>query len=126
MPETRSFKARRQPLRTEKFKITYEVLVPAAGNGDGPGEPSETWVEREREFTAHLPIPDVLLMDSANMRIDENSIAFRDIFKAALRDEFDEFWTFIKDPDVLIDAETIGEIYAWFAEDATGRPTTPS
>lgn len=107
----RSFKAARQEERTEDFEFIYS---------------DHEDKEYKRVFTAHLPVPDVLLMETSNTTVDQNTVAFRGVFQAALRDDFDEFWKIVQSPDYLIAAESIGDIYAWFVEDASGRPTPPS
>lgn len=42
---------------------------------------------------------------------------------AIVREDFDEFWGLIEDPDIAIPVETLSEIANWLAEQYTERPT---
>jgi hypothetical protein len=40
--------------------------------------------------------------------------------------EYKRFRNYLKNPDIIIEMETIGEIAAWLVEEYTARPTEPS
>ena len=79
------------------------------------------------EFKAYPGrIPGAVIMDVPNMMVDENTVAYWNVFRHALGDEFDRFSAIIHDPKRLVPAETLSEILSWLFEEATGRPTQPS
>ncbi len=111
MAAPKSFKAARQAQRIEPFTVTWT---------DEAGD------EHDSEFKAYLPIPGALILDATNIVVDQNSVALRSVFQAAMRDGYEEFWAFLSDPGRSIDAELLGDIVAWLYEESSGRPTEPS
>lgn len=91
------------------------------------------WLDAEGEvagsetFTAYPgKIPGACLMDIPNMAIDENTVAMWQVFRCALRDDFERFSEIVHDPDKIVPPETLGAIQGWLFVQATGRPTRPS
>lgn len=53
--------------------------------------------------------------------------ALYDFFKDVMdEEEYTRFRDYLRNPDIIIEMDTIGEIAAWLVEEYTERPTEPS
>jgi hypothetical protein len=99
----------------------------SGGRKIGDYEPI-TFSLNNQEFTAKPAIQGSTLLefvasadgDSGGAMANALYTFFKDVMTP---EEYDRFMVLLKDPEVIIDMELIGEIAAWLVEEYSGRPT---
>lgn len=70
-------------------------------------------------------IPASVMMDLPGMAVSMDSRPMWEFFEAALGDDYQRFYAYVRRPDVAIEADELVAIVAWLAEESAERPTAP-
>lgn len=82
------------------------------------------------DFQCRPALPGAQLLDFVRRADAESGGAAAEAIVEFLEDSLEEadrerFTTMIRDPDVIVEVETLGEIAGWIVEQYTNRPTKP-
>jgi hypothetical protein len=82
----------------------------------------------EQRFDCHRAIQGAVLLEFARYADEEGggAKALYDFLKGSMSEsEYERLQAVLRDPEVIIDIEVIGEIVSWLVEVYSSRPTSP-